>query len=641
MSRADPQVREPGSRLGRFGEEPVAAAERRSRLASADERRVLESGSRLLQLLLLGSLGVLVASGGLALSRSDPGSAGAEFLFWLGLLVVVLPVAYRLATVGPTRGERLALLIVLALLLYAVKIVHDPYGFVYSDEWVHSYNAQQIVRTGALFHPNTIIPVTARYPGLETVTAAVASIGGLGIFAAGAIVLVAARLVLVLALFLLFERLATSARVASIAALVYLTNPNFLFWTAQFSYESLALPLMVLAAFATVTLSTGSEPLRGREYVVWTVVACLASLATVATHHLTSYGLCVFMLAICAASCFRRASARRAPWLVTGVTVAATAAWVNFVAPGTGSYLIPVLRKAFRQTIDTIEGKTSGRALFETSGAHVQAASAWQRAIAVASVALVVLVLPFGLREIYRHYRSKPVVLVLGLAAALYVAVLPMRLIPAAWETSNRSSEFLYVGVALTMALAATLTRFTRREFPLAVTVAAGVLLVGGVVAGWPPRVLLSLPYKVDARGAVLPSQPLATAEWARGVLGTGRRFIAPEAIGRELNVNGGETAYVTDVSSFDAHAVLYADTVTASIVSTLAAERVGFVVIPRRTSSDDVMAGYFFAPRGAQHESVSRTAFLKYDVFPGVQRLLDTGNLYVYDVRSLWRAPS
>src|SRR5207253_4638020 len=129
--------------------------------------------------------------------------------------------------------------------------------------------------------------------------------------------------------------------------------------------------------------------------------------------------------------------------------------------PGTGSYLLPVLRRAFHETIDTITGHTSGRGLFEAAGgSHEQVAPNWQRAIAVGSVALVVLSLPFGVREILRRYRARPAVVVLGTAAVVYVAVLPMRLVPAAWETSNRSSEFLYVGVALPIALAATMRRF-------------------------------------------------------------------------------------------------------------------------------------------------------------------------------------
>ena len=47
------------------------------------------------------------------------------------------------------------------------------------------------------------------------------------------------------ALFVLFTRVSGSARLAGIAVMIYAGNSNFLFWGAQYSYESLSLPLLV------------------------------------------------------------------------------------------------------------------------------------------------------------------------------------------------------------------------------------------------------------------------------------------------------------------------------------------------------------------------------------------------------------
>lgn len=622
-----------------------------SRVARSTDLGLLASRRRFVYLAFAAALGLLLTVFGLGVARSTPDSAFAEFLFWLGLLVILVPFAFVLAGIGPTRGERLASLVFLGAVLYLVKIVHDPYSFVYADEWVHTYNAQEIVRTGSLFHANPIIPVTARYPGLETVTAALASVSGLSVFASGAILLGAVRLVLVLGLFLLFERLTGSARIASIAGLVYLTNPNFLFWTAQFSYESLSLPLIVLAALATVTLAfvrttrtdprtpTGTRLIRPRERSAWTFVACLASFAAIATHHLSAYALCIFLLAVCVVAAARKETRGQAPWFVAGFVVVTTLVWAHWVAPQTYSYLVPVLGRAFHETIDTIVGRTGARGLFQAAGGtHQQVAETWQRVVAVASVLLVVLALPVGLWEVRRRHRRHPVVLVLAAAAALYVAILPMRLVPAAWETSNRSSEFLYVGVALTIAIAATVRRVVARRFALVAALCVAVLAVGGVVAGWPPRVLLSKPYIVQADGAVVPAQPRGVADWARAVLGSGRRFIAPQAVGRELLVHGGETTYVTD-APFDAQSILYGPQVTAGIVDTLGSRAITYVALDRRSSGDDSMAGYFFPRRGDGNTRVSAYSLRKYDVFPGVSRVLDSGDISVYDVRSLWSA--
>src|SRR5260370_7895193 len=68
------------------------------------------------------------------------------------------------------------------------------------------------------------------------------------------IVLGVAGLVLVLALYLFYEYLSNSARVAGIATLLYAANPNF-FGNTGFAYESLATPLAAFVLFAIVRRS--------------------------------------------------------------------------------------------------------------------------------------------------------------------------------------------------------------------------------------------------------------------------------------------------------------------------------------------------------------------------------------------------
>ncbi len=610
-----------------------------ARPAPSPPRPPARDGNKLLFLTAIGSEGLLVVSVGLALSRSHPQSGWAELLFWSGLCLIVLPPAARLIAPSAARAERAGLLLVVGVLLYLVKVVHDPFGFTYADEWVHVFNAQQIAQTGSLFNGNPILPVTARYPGLEGVTSAVASLTHLSGFVSGVLVVGAARLVFVLALFLLFERITGSARIAGIAGLVYLTNPNFLFWSAQYSYESLALPLALFAVVAVVATrrpaSTASPPAR----IAWAVIACLAITATAMSHHLTAFALCGYLVAACLVASLRRSTRREAPWLPAAFALAATALWVRAVAPGTGHYLLPVLTHAYHQSVATLLGHTTGRSLFGGGSGEHLVAPAWQRLVALASVALIALALPLGLIEVRRRFPRNPFAIVLAAAAVAYVAVMPMRLVPAAWETSNRSSEFLFIGIALTFALALSRPGIPRRLALLAPPVAIGILLVGGTVAGWPPRVLLSLPYRADAgRGAEIVPQPEAAAVWARTALGPRRRFVAPEAVGRELLVHGGETAFVTS-APFNAATILFEGTMTSGIVDGLTAQSIGFVAEDRLTAGDDSMAGYFFRSAQGTHR-VDPAALEKFDAYPGVDRLLDSGDIVIYDVGVLSGTP-
>jgi hypothetical protein len=95
---------------------------------------------------------------------------------------------------------------------------------------------------------------------------------------------------------------------------------------------------------------------------------------------------------------------------------------------------------------------------------------------------------------------------------------------------------------------------------------------------------------------------------------------------------------YVTS-ASFDARSVLYDATLTAGIVETLGEHSIRYVAIDRRVPGDDSMAGYFF-PRLDDAEFVDPLTVHKYDEFPGVDRLLDIGDIVVYDVKRLWSVP-
>ena len=81
-----------------------------------------------------------------------------------------MPIFYRLTSRDASPGERLALVCLLGLSLYAVKVVRDAPLFTFSDELIHAFNAHQIAATHHLFEANPILKVTPYYPGLEGAT---------------------------------------------------------------------------------------------------------------------------------------------------------------------------------------------------------------------------------------------------------------------------------------------------------------------------------------------------------------------------------------------------------------------------------------------------------------------------------------
>jgi len=232
-------------------------------MVSAERTRPNAGGRERLSLpliALLGSLGLLMVSVANALSRAT--LTETSLIYWAGLLLIALPIFYKLSSKQPSYRERLVLVLLLGLFLYGVKVVHDGIYFTFTDEFVHAYNAESIAQHHHLYYFNSIIPTTAHYPGLEGATSSLMTLTGLSSYGAGTILVGVARLVFMAALFFLFARLSGSARGAGIGVAIYTGSSNFLYWGAQFSYESLSLPLMVVVLMAFVERDAGPPERR-------------------------------------------------------------------------------------------------------------------------------------------------------------------------------------------------------------------------------------------------------------------------------------------------------------------------------------------------------------------------------------------
>ena len=460
-------------------------------------------------------LGLLIVS--IADFRARLGLDLSELLFWIGLAILVMPVAIALWSPRPTRMQRIGAVILLSLGLYGVKICYSPGTFAFFDEFSHWRTAIDISSTGRSSRRIPLAPVSALYPGLESFTAMFASLAGLGIDQAALLVIGTARIVVVVGLFLFFERATVSARAAGLAALIYTANQSFLYFDAQFSYESFAL---ALAATALVALAARTQYNRSASRRL-TFVAIVAIAATVVTHHVTSFGLVAFLvLWVVVWRLHRRPAGTEAPPIAAAAFGAAAAgAWLLLVASKTIDYLAPLLGGGLQQILQIIAGEAGVRSLF-TDQTGLQAPLA-ERAVTYLAVILTLAALLAGFMTILRLYRESPLALALGLVALVYPASLVFRLTAGGAETAARLSAWAFVGVAFVIAcwaasVGAVRVSATRRAFLAGASV---VVFVGGVIAGIPPgtgcRTRIDprpIPDRSTQRGSVLPNGAKTTS---------------------------------------------------------------------------------------------------------------------------------
>jgi hypothetical protein len=591
---------------------------------------------------LFAPLSVVVAVGIFLMATANRGGQEgawwADPLFFTALLVISLPIGMRLLSTGAHGTERVSLVVLLAAALYLCKVLRSPIRFGGFDEFLHLRTAQDIFAHGTIFDPNTLLPISPYYPGLELVTSALSGVGEIPIHGAAVILLAVARLVFLLSFFFFFAMATNSARVAGIASFIYMVNPQFLYFDSQFAYESLALPL---AAFVLYLLARRAHSSVAR-WMGLTVILLITLPPVVITHHVTSFLLAVFLLLWATVGLVMRRRDRARPGTVAVLAVLLVAGWSVFVAPTVIDYLAPMIESAGDQVIQLLLGKLDPRQLFVAPSGG--SAPAWERLIGSASVGVTLLLLPLGLLIVWIHHRWNPVTISLAIIALLYPVSLVARLTPVGADVATRMPEFLYIGVGAVVGLA--LARISYRGLlgglRLAVVGSAlAVLVVGGVLVGMPGWERLPGPYLVSADARSIESEGLAAAAWSKDVLGSNNRFVA-DRVNRLLLATYGRQTIVTSYAFGVAVNQLYFAPEVGDVEREIVqAGNVTYLLADRRLTTDLPTVGYYF-DRGEErlvgkHVSPLDPALLdKFDHTPGVSRIFDSGNIRIYDISGI-----
>lgn len=592
-------------------------------------------------LALTSSLGVFSVAYANTSARS--GAAGVDMFFWFGLLLIFVPSSVRLISPGASRFERISLICVVCICFYLVSQLESLFPYFGYDPFAHLRTADDIARSGHLFSENSLLTVSPFYPGLEIATNALSKLSGLSTVDAGAIVVGVAYLVLTLSLFLLYEQLTKSARIAGIATLLYMTNPHFLFFDTGFDYESLALPLATLVLFAALRQETVSS---GRRRILLTALIPLA--AVVATHHMTSFivvGLLLLWTGIYALQ--RPVRALRSNLAKTALFGTCMAlAWIGLKGNPVVNYLSSYFGGALNELGHIVTGTTSSRQLFASYSGHP--ASLWERTMAIASVGLITLCLPFGLLCFWQRYRHNALVWAFCIASLLYPVTQVFRFTNFGSEITDRAAAFLFIPIAFLLAIFIAQywpTRRLNRKHISFIAAAVAVLFLGGLVLGnGPPWALLPGPYLVAADARSIEPEGVQAAIWAGSHLGPDNRMATDRT--NELLMSAlGDQRIVTSLADYiDVAPVFFSPGLGPNEVSILQRARVKYLVVDLRLGTALPANGFYFDPDEPDAfkytTPIDLQALTKFNTIPQINRVFDSGNIVMYDVGGLMNAP-
>jgi hypothetical protein len=552
----------------------------------------------------------------------------------------------RGASVVPvlSRNERVAILLLVTLALYVVKVMISPLQLTGADEFTHWRTMEDILRTGHLFADNPLLRISPIYPGLETAAASASVTTGLDVFPIALVVIGVAKAITILAVFLIAASITGSNRVAGVASLVYMANPSFVTFDAAFSYESLAIPLALVAMWATLQWHR-----HGGRFGLHAALALAAIAATSVTHHLTSLVLLVLLVTwfVVWLARDRRRVSGRAIVIVTAWALACDAAWLAVAGTLALSYLSFIVQGGVQELVSILTGTREARQLFAPRPGLTTPPA--EVVVAYGAVALLLLALPFMVRYALVRRRPAAIAVVLALAALLYPASLALRFTTLGAETSQRASEFLFLAIAIAgadwlLAPRGALRRFDWRPPSVLFAPILVVLFAGGLVAGAPLLTRLPGPYLVAAESRSIEPEGVDTAAWALEHLGPDNRLIADRTNAKLL----GSIGLQFPVTSANEHVgtayVMFARTLGPDQIDVMRQANVRYVIVDLRLSTDVPSYPFYFEQAepdaGAHTTPIPIEALTKFEGRPGVLRVYDSGNIRIYDVQGLVDAP-
>lgn len=583
--------------------------------------------------LLLMTAGLLPLAQAVAMAREEGSSSTSQALYVLALVLIFAPAAIGVLLPGALASTRMVMAVAMAVLLQLTRLVVDPTRFMLHDELIHANALRLIEQSGRLYSDNPLLPVTAFYPGLHIAADAVRDLTGLGDHTSAIVVLLAARLVLALSVLAVVTLVTRSPRIGATAVVVYACNPQMLVFNAQFSYQTLALPLAALTIYLVLS--------RRRDSRWGLVPAVLAGWAVAASHHLTAVLLIAALGAWLVLELMIRRGQTRSARALAAATMTATVGLVaTLLVPANPllGYLGEIFESSYLSLTRTLAGQQS-REVFQNS-AGVRTA-AWEKYAILASLVLTLLVLVVALWRARRLLAARrSFVLLLVLIAMIYPVIPGGHVTTSTAEVGDRSAGFVFLGVAFVVAWWVW-QRPMRLLRAWVLGIGATVVFIGSVVLGAGSiSNQLPGPFRVSDDARSIDADNLAAAAWMQQHLPTDS-VVYGDRVGGLLAAAYGHQYVVTHIGTdIDASRLLLDPDLTRSDVDLVRKADIRYLIADRRNANGlpnqgvYIENGEFGGPNRA--EPVPAAALRKFSQVPGVDAIYDNGSIVIYDLEAL-----
>ena len=323
-----------------------------------------------------------------------------------------------------------------------------PSGF---DETAQFALLRNVISSGRLFQHTPLLPIGTFYPGLQSAAATIHWLTGLSPWDSALTLIAVVHCLLPVQVYYVARALPVPHRWAAAAGLVYAANPSFVYFDAQFSYESVAILLMltIVRLYVEALAAERSGGPTWRQSLSASLLIAVISFGLVVTHHLTSLiGIALLLagalfLKPISGLADRNGGWRRlfVRWMPVLTLATCLALWVVFVAPTTVGYLFPHVSGTASELVALATRSKASSGAARTIFSHSGAPSYEQAAAIAAPVMIAVAFLFAGIRWLQKPPLRSNFLWSFVLTAG-YLVSLPLTLTSDGAQSAHRTWAF-------------------------------------------------------------------------------------------------------------------------------------------------------------------------------------------------------
>jgi hypothetical protein len=360
---------------------------------------------------------------------------------------------------------------------------------------------------------------------------------------------------------------------------------------------------------------------------------------------MTSYALLAGLTVWAITAALRRRSS--VSWtpvaIVAGATAVMAAAWLLVAGDAVWAELSPVIRGAGEGLWQIVSGSSPAKAPFTAAKGHTD--PTYIRLLGVASVICLLGALPWGLFATWKARARHPALIMLGLVALVYPATLALRLSLAGTETSNRASEFLFLGLGAVIGFA--YLRWLREPIDggrrsgsirLALTGLLCVTTLGGITVGTSSTALLPGPYRVAADSRSITPENVAAARWARVHLPFDSRQLTDSSNKALMAAYGLQDPQGGTSLGRDVAAIFSAHELGKGVMRMISYDDIEYLVVDTRLASELPRSGHYFdsGEPNSPVEPLRLEALKKFSHSRLLDKIYSSGDIRIYSAKPL-----